>query len=149
MQIVKYKFCPNCGKKTLNHAKLNSTCKECKFILYKDSVACASILPIKNGKVLLGIRRDNPLKGTYDLIGGFLNPGEKAEEAAIREAKEETGLTVKIKDFFGTYPDKYGIDGAFVLVVIFVVEVLKGNMIPNDDVKVLNGSLFPIFQNWI
>lgn len=135
--MTKFNFCPNCGKDSLKSQELKYVCSDCNYVVYMDSVACASVLPIKDGKVLLAIRKNDPLKGTYDLIGGFINPEERAEDAACRETKEETGLDVKITEFFGTYPDKYGNDGAYVLVLVFIVEVTGGIIKPSDDVSEL------------
>lgn len=48
---------------------------------------------VENGKVLLQKREDFRI---WEFPGGMVDPGETYAEAAIREAKEETGLTVKI-----------------------------------------------------
>ncbi len=61
------------------------------------------IMVVKDGKVLLGKRHDDPEKassalrgeGTWSLPGGKLDYGESFEEGGIRETKEETGITVK------------------------------------------------------
>lgn len=48
-------------------------------------------------KVLLVKRGNEPFKGKWALPGGFLNEDETAEECALRELKEETGLALKPK----------------------------------------------------
>jgi ADP-ribose pyrophosphatase YjhB (NUDIX family) len=50
------------------------------------------------------IKRKNPPYG-WALPGGFVDYGESLEEAAIREAKEETSLDVELKSQFHTYSD--------------------------------------------
>jgi 8-oxo-dGTP pyrophosphatase MutT (NUDIX family) len=75
------------------------------------------------GHVLLGRRTDS---GQWDLIGGYLEPGETFEAAARREVREETGLTLGAlrlvghfsgAAFFHRYPNGdqvYGVGVAFV-----------------------------------
>lgn len=48
----------------------------------------------KEGKVLLVKRNHEPFKGYWCLPGGHIDFGETAEQAVIREVKEETGLTI-------------------------------------------------------
>jgi 8-oxo-dGTP diphosphatase len=50
------------------------------------------------------IKRKNPPLG-YALPGGFVDYGEKVEEALIREMKEETNLDIKIEKLLGVYSD--------------------------------------------
>ena len=57
-------------------------------------------------KRLVAIKRANyPFKGEYALPGGFVEYGEKTEEALRREMREETGLGVKIIKLVGVYSD--------------------------------------------
>jgi 8-oxo-dGTP pyrophosphatase MutT (NUDIX family) len=84
--------------------------------------ACVVILD-DSGRVLLGRRSDS---GQWDLIGGYLEPGETFEAAARREAREEAGLALgalRVFDlfsgaaFFHRYPNGdqvYGVGVAFV-----------------------------------
>lgn len=52
------------------------------------------------------IRRNNPpYQGCYALPGGFVEIGETVEEAAIREAWEETGLDINLLGLVGVYSD--------------------------------------------
>ena len=56
-------------------------------------------------KVLLVKRGNEPFKGMWAFPGGFLNPDETAEEGALRELSEETGITdVKVEQLF-TFSD--------------------------------------------
>ncbi len=50
------------------------------------------------------IERRNPPRG-WALPGGFVDSGETVEDAARREACEETGLTVHLKSLLGCYSD--------------------------------------------
>lgn len=60
------------------------------------------VILIRNGKILLGMRHPDPKKadsafrsaGEWCLPGGKLDFGETLEEGAIREVKEETGITI-------------------------------------------------------
>lgn len=54
-------------------------------------------------KVLLIQRGNEPYKGNWAFPGGFMNMEETAEECAVRELKEETGLTVKQIQQIGAY----------------------------------------------
>jgi ADP-ribose pyrophosphatase YjhB (NUDIX family) len=56
----------------------------------------------KQGIVL--IKRKNPPDG-WAIPGGFVDYGESLEEAAVREAKEETSLDIRLKSQFHTYSD--------------------------------------------
>ncbi|MGA2004094.1 MAG: NUDIX hydrolase [Terriglobales bacterium] len=58
---------------------------------------------VKDGRALLIKRGQPPLLGEWSLPGGVLECGESLREAAIREAREETGLTVEVGEMLGVY----------------------------------------------
>ena len=66
-----------------------------------------------------------------------MKTGESAVEAIKREVKEETGVDIKIIKLLGTYPDKYGEGKDYTINLQFIVEIIKGQPIANDDVSEL------------
>lgn len=64
------------------------------------------VIELDNGAIVL-IRRKNPPHG-WALPGGFVEYGESLEDAAVREAREETGLEVELREQFHAYsaPDR-------------------------------------------
>ncbi|MEM5871492.1 MAG: NUDIX hydrolase [Candidatus Aenigmatarchaeota archaeon] len=68
-------------------------------------LAVDAVILTKDKKVLLVKRKFKPFKDFYALPGGFVEYGEKVEDACVREAFEETGLKVKIVRLLGVYSD--------------------------------------------
>ncbi len=58
---------------------------------------------IEDGRVVLVKRGHPPLQAEWSIPGGVLEIGELVREAAIREAREETGLTVEPGELLGVY----------------------------------------------
>ncbi len=64
-----------------------------KFVGHRPLLSAgATVLVIKDGKILLNLRSDTE---TWGIPGGGLELGECLEETAFRELKEETGLTAE------------------------------------------------------
>lgn len=58
---------------------------------------------IRDDRVLLVKRAHPPIQGQWSIPGGVLEVGELVREAAVREAREETGLIVEPADLLGVY----------------------------------------------
>lgn len=60
---------------------------------------------VKAGReAVILVRRKNPPPG-WAIPGGFVEYGEKAEDCAVREAREETGIEVTLTGILGVYSD--------------------------------------------
>lgn len=134
--MIEFNFCPKCGNE-MPRSREPSYCGHCDVTYYRNAKPCASVLPVKEGRVLLAKRARQPHKGEYDIIGGFMEADELPEEAALREAKEETGLDMKIVCLLGIYKDRYGEDGDYTLNLHYIAEVVDGAMQAMDDVAEL------------
>ncbi len=81
-------------------------CPKCQHEIevYQNPIPTVDIIIEIESKGILLIKRKNPPYG-WAIPGGFVDYGESLEEAAIREAKEETNLEVTLLRQFHTYSD--------------------------------------------
>jgi ADP-ribose pyrophosphatase YjhB (NUDIX family) len=89
------------------------------------------IIELNEGIVL--IKRENPPEG-WALPGGFVDYGETIESAALREAKEETGLDVELVRQFHSYSDPQRDPRHHTVTTVFVAKA-KGTAVAGDDAK--------------
>lgn len=89
------------------------------------------IIALNEGIVL--IKRRNPPEG-WALPGGFVEYGESIESAALREAKEETGLNVELVRQFHTYSDPERDPRRHTISTVFLARA-SGRPRAGDDAK--------------
>jgi 8-oxo-dGTP diphosphatase len=100
---------------------------------YKSPKLTADGAVLLNGQILLIQRKNEPFKGKWALPGGFVEYGEKVENAVIREVFEETGLRTKIKGIFGVYSDPDRDPRGHIVTVVYLLNVEGGELISGDD----------------
>jgi ADP-ribose pyrophosphatase YjhB (NUDIX family) len=69
--------------------------------------AVAAIILNNKEEILFTVRAKDPGKGTLDLPGGFIDLHERAEDAVIREIKEELDLDISELTYFTSFPNHY------------------------------------------
>ncbi len=103
-----FSFCPACGRR-VRSAKADNPfrCPACGFTIYRNVAAAVCAIVVRKQKLLAAVRKHDPAAGMLDLPGGFVDPGESAEQALARELKEELGLEISDCRYFATCPNEY------------------------------------------
>jgi len=116
--------CPHCGK---------------EIRLYRNPLPTVDIIIMISEKIVL-IERHNPPQG-WALPGGFVDYGESLEEAALREAREETGLVVSNLRQFRAYSDPERDPRQHNISIVFCADAVD-HPTAGDDAK--KARLFPV-----
>ncbi|MDD4363132.1 MAG: NUDIX hydrolase [Atribacterota bacterium] len=138
MKVTDLKYCTKCGhalEKKLVKENERLCCTFCDTIYYDNPISSVAVV-VRNehGQLLLVKRKNEPKKGFWALPGGFIDNGESAIEAALREMKEETGLDGIIKRFVKIYnheSKKYG----HVIIITYEVDIIGGELKAGDDAE--------------
>ncbi len=104
-------------------------CERCGNIEYHNPrVVAATVTSMEDGIVL--IRRSiEPSLGLWSYPGGYMEMDESVEEAAIRETREETGLTVRVTRLLNAYSRP----SAGVVVIVYLAEPIGGVLAAGDE----------------
>lgn len=129
------RFCPQCGFPLTTSecdGRIRPVCASCGYIVYINPVPSVAAILEREGRLLLVKRNIEPGLGLWGLPGGFVETGETAVDAVVREVREETGLTcgdVRLVDV-ATYLGGYYGD---VLVVCYAAKVFSGMIASGGD----------------
>jgi 8-oxo-dGTP diphosphatase len=94
-----YRFCPCCGgllAQEIRRGQPRLVCRDCRQILYVNPAVGVAVVVRRGQEVLWGRRRSWPCAGHWCIPCGYVEWGEEARAAAVREFQEETGLIVKL-----------------------------------------------------
>ena len=80
-----------------------SVCGVCHTVLYENPKIVTGILPVYKDKILICKRNIEPRKNFWTIPSGFMELNETLKEAALREAKEEAGITPEIDHLHTVY----------------------------------------------
>ena len=118
-------------------------CPRCKneIGVYQNPIPTVDIIIEIESKGVVLIRRKNPPYG-WAIPGGFVDYGESLEEAAIREAREETNLDVKLIKQFHTYSDPKRDPRHHSISTVYIAKG-KGRLKAKDDAIEIG-----IFNEW-
>ncbi len=134
------RYCAHCGalltlSEEHGHPVLVCSCTDCRRITYRNAKPCAGVLIEHEDHILLVQRAIEPYKGAWDIPGGFLNEWEHPAEAALREAREETGLDVELTELLGIFVDRYGSAPYNTLNIYYRGRLIGGSPMAADDAE--------------
>ncbi len=141
--MVVPRFCPGCAaplrrRRLPPHGRLHPCCSQCGFVHFDNPAPCVGVViacPARG--VLLARRGVAPFRGRWDIVGGFMEGGEHPEEAALREVREETGLTVVLHRMLGIWMDRYGRRPGHTMNIVYEAGIVSGEPVADDDVAEL------------
>lgn len=143
MHEYTYRFCPSCGArleprvlKTGDPARL--VCTACEFVFYLDpKVAVGTIVRVDGGELVLVRRAIEPGYGLWVFPGGYVDRGEEITTAAIREAREESGLDVRLDGLVNIY----SYPGRPLVIIVYAATAIGGELCADEEC--LEARLFP------
>jgi len=104
--------------------------------IYKNPLLTVDIVILcPDDTIILIKRKKNPYEGFWALPGGFVEYGERVEEAAIREAYEETGLKVELDHLLGVYSDPERDPRGHIISICFIAHKIGGKLRADTDAK--------------
>lgn len=134
-QATGLRFCPQCGGplesrilKAGDPARL--VCRQCGFVFYLDpKVAVGTIIRTAEDRLVLVRRAIEPGYGKWVFPGGYVDRGEALVAAALREAREECGLEIRIDGLVNIY--SYA--GRTPVIVVYAATMVSGQLRIDDE----------------
>jgi len=104
-------------------------CTACGYVVYLDpKVAVGTIIRTDDEQIVLVRRAIEPGYGLWVFPGGYVDRGEEITAAAMREAREESGLDVRIDHLINIY--SYG---GSPIIVVYAATALSGTLCGDDE----------------
>ena len=132
-----FRFCPRCGTALERRLvrpgepeRLVCTAEACGFIFYLDpKIAVGTIVSTASGRLVLCRRAIEPGYGKWVFPGGYVDRGEPLTVAALREAREECGLDIRLDGLVNIY--SYA--GRAPVIVVYAATVVGGTLVHDDE----------------
>jgi len=130
-----YRFCPRCGG-ALERRVLKASdperpvCTRCGFVFYIDpKIAVGTIIRSASDRLVLVRRAIEPGYGLWVFPGGYVDRGEPLTIAAIREAREECGLDVRLDGLVNIY----SYPGRAPVIVVYAATAVGGTLCIDEE----------------
>lgn len=131
-----FEFCPKCRKPSPDYIDNKKIyCPECGFTIYQNTAAAVAVLVKLEKRYIILRRGREPGKGLLDLPGGFVDPGESAEECCRREIREEIGVEISNLQYITSHPNIYPYKDVTYNTcdMFFIAECMDKNFVRQED----------------
>ena len=103
-----YRFCPVCGDALVSELLKPGdperlVCTGCGFVVYLDPKVAVGTIIAMDDRIVLVRRAIEPGYGRWVFPGGYVDRGEVVSTAAVREAREEAGLEIRLDGLVSIY----------------------------------------------
>lgn len=135
---LRYRFCPMCrgalGRKVIYDDGIERVaCPACGWVHQPSNVMGVNVVIVHEGGVVALLPPDEPGEAPAGLPSGHVEYGESPEEAAVREAKEETGLDVEIVRCLGWHFHRLTAYPGPILGVMYETRSLGGELRGSEE----------------
>lgn len=133
--VMEYRYCPRCGGElALQTIKAGEperlVCQQCRFVFYLDpKVAVGTIIADERQHIVLVKRAIEPGYGKWVFPGGYVDRGEEVMVAAVREAREEAGLDVRLEGLINVY----SYPGRAPVIIVYAATMIGGCLACDDE----------------
>lgn len=130
MSTVQY--CSSCGTKLEarqidDHTRM--ACPACPFVHWGSYSIGVGALLVKDGKVLLVRRAQEPGKGNWTNPGGYIEQHEQIQETIEREVREEAGITARARGVLALRDQPRDVHNVY---IAFEMEYISGEPTPDN-----------------
>ncbi|MBF9014781.1 MULTISPECIES: NUDIX domain-containing protein [unclassified Oceanispirochaeta] len=131
-----FNYCPKCRRPSpdfIDNKKIS--CPDCGFTIYQNTAAAVAVLVKVEKRYIILRRGREPGKGMLDLPGGFIDPGESAEDSCRREIKEELGVEISNLRYISSHPNIYPYKDVtyHTCDMFFIAECMDKNFVRQED----------------
>lgn len=133
--MTEFRYCPVCGG-NLETRLLKPgdperlVCTNCEYVHYLDpKVAVGTIIHNGDGRIVLVKRAIEPGFGLWVFPGGYVDRGETPQAAAVREAREECGLDVRLDALVNVY----AYAGRTPIIIVYAATMTGGSLCADDE----------------
>lgn len=130
-----FRFCPVCGgslesKQLKDGDPSRLVCQACRFVYYLDpKLAVGTVIVDAQNRIVLVKRAIEPGYGKWVFPGGYVDRGEEVQRAAVREAREEAGLEIRLDRLINIY--SYA--GRTPVIVVYAATMIGGSLACDEE----------------
>ena len=129
---------------------------DCSFVDWNNPIPVVAAIVEHAGNVIL-VRSIGWPETWYGLVAGFLEPGERPEQAVLREVEEEIGIVADTPNYIGAYPFElrnqiiftYHIAVEHAQIRLCEKELAGYRIVPIEKLKPWSRGTGPALRDWL